>query len=212
MSYFQRQAQVFPEDYLDDLQKQIWACPYFVENNLNRDFVGTKGFSVVFRRSHLALVSEQFPYFEPYLNRALKPDCNAFYLNPLWLTSGSRVDPHIDRSLRSYCKTVDPPAVVSVLYVAVAENLAGGDLILRDRQRRVGQIRPQANTLIQFQGDLTHSIEPVINAASGRLSLVCEQYRLTDAELEEIPPFILESRAVGNVKDVRASQKRKSRR
>ncbi len=34
--------------------------------------------------------------FKPYLDQALQPECNAFYLNPLLLGEGSRVDPHID--------------------------------------------------------------------------------------------------------------------
>ncbi|UBF24571.1 2OG-Fe(II) oxygenase [Kovacikia minuta CCNUW1] len=171
------------------------ACPYFAVNNLNRDFVGTKGFSVVFRRSHLAMVEQRFPYFKPYLQQALQPDCNAFYLNPLLLTSGSRVDPHIDRSLRSYCKTIDPPTVVSVLYVTVPADIAGGDLILRSHKRKVGQIHPQPNTLIFFQGDLTHSITPVTSSGI-RLSLVCEQYSLEGTQLQDIPEFIVESRAM----------------
>lgn len=211
MSYFQRQSQVFPQAYLDQLRQKIWACPYFVANNLNRDFVGTQGFSVVFRRSHLSQVAERFPYFVPYLERALQPDCNAFYLNPLGLKSGSQVDPHIDRSLRSYCKTIEPPAVVSVLYVTVADDLVGGDLILRSRQRQVGQIRPQANTLIHFQGDLTHSVEPVTQANQGRLSLVCEQYSLVDSQLEEIPPFTLESRALGKAAVGQTGARRKAK-
>jgi predicted 2-oxoglutarate/Fe(II)-dependent dioxygenase YbiX len=162
-------------------------------NNLNRDFVGTKGFSVVFRRSHIAMVEQQFPYFKTYLDRALQPDCNAFYLNPLWLKTGSRVDPHIDRSLRSYCKTVEPPMVVSVLYVDVAEDLQGGELVLRSHKRQVGKISPQMNTLLFFQGNLTHSVNAVVGE---RLSLVCEQYNLEEAELEDIPEFRLESRTI----------------
>lgn len=193
--YYQTQLNLFPPDYLNQLQQQILACPYFAVNNLNRDFVGTKGFSIVFRRSHLPLVAQKFPYFQPYLDRALKPDCNAFYLNPLLLQTGSRVDPHIDRSLRSYCKTIEPPDAVSVLYVAVPADLSGGELVLRSRQRQVGMVRPQPNLLLLFQGDLTHSI----NAVSGsgiRLSLVCEQYRLEESELEEIPELTLESRVI----------------
>jgi predicted 2-oxoglutarate/Fe(II)-dependent dioxygenase YbiX len=175
------------------LQGQILACPYFAVNNLNRDFVGTKGFSVVFRRSHLAIVEQRFPYFQPYLERSLQPECNAFYLNPLLLKAGSRVDPHIDRSLRSYCKTIHPPAVVSVLYVVVPTDLQGGELVLRSAKRQVGQISPQANTLLFFQGDLTHSVNPVSSAAS-RLSLVCEQYSLEEDQLQSIPKFAIESR------------------
>ena len=195
MSYYRQQTQAFSAQYLSKLQAHILTCPYFAVNNLNRDFVGTKGFSVVFRRSHLPIVLQQFPYFEAYLSQALQSDCNAFYLNPLLLKSGSRVDPHIDRSLRSYCKTIDPPAIVSVLYVAVPTDLVGGELLLRSRNRQVGQVFPRANTLLFFQGDLTHAVNPV-QGRGDRLSLVCEQYCLEPAELEQIPEFRLESRTI----------------
>jgi hypothetical protein len=195
LTYYQQYPHAFEGDYLSVLQGQILACPYFAVNNLNRDFVGTKGFSVVFRRSHLSLVEQQFPYFKPYLEQALQPDCNAFYLNPLQLKTGSRVDPHIDRSLRSYCKTIEPPAVVSVLYVQVPSDMVGGELVLKAGKRQVGKISPQVNTLIVFQGDLTHSVNPVTTQGS-RLSLVCEQYQLEEAELSDIPEYTLESRAI----------------
>jgi hypothetical protein len=193
LSYYHLHTDALPTAYLGKLQQKILACPYFAVNNLNRDFVGTKGFSVVFRRSHITTVEQQFPYFQPYLERALQPDCNAFYLNPLLLKTGSRVDPHIDRSLRSYCKTIDPPMIVSVLYVDVPQELQGGELVLRSNKRQVGKICPQTNTLVFFQGDLTHSINAVVG---NRLSLVCEQYNLEESELEDIPEFRLESRTI----------------
>ncbi|MBE9052009.1 2OG-Fe(II) oxygenase [Nostocales cyanobacterium LEGE 11386] len=193
MKHYQQQPNAFPSDYLNNLWGEIQACSYFATNNLNRDFVGTKGFSVVFKRSHIPTVEQKFPYFKPYLDLALQPVCNAFYLNPLQLKAGSRVDPHIDRSLRSYCKTVEPPALVSVLYVRVPENMEGGELILKSHKRQLGQIKPQANTLLYFQGDLMHSVNPVKTSGT-RLSLVCEQYSLSEAELAEIPEFTVESR------------------
>ena len=195
MSYYHQQPSAFEAAYLSKLQKQILACPYFAINNLNRDFIGTKGFSVVFQRSGLSEVEQRFPFFKPYLSLALQPDCNAFYLNPLLLEVGSRVDPHIDRSLRSYCKTIEPPAIVSVLYVQVPLALQGGELVLRSNKRQVGQIRPQPNLLVHFQGNLTHSVNEVTSSGT-RLSLVCEQYSLSEVELEEIPEFTLESRAI----------------
>lgn len=195
LSYYRQQTQAFSAQYLSKLQSQILACPYFTVNNLNRDFVGTKGFSVVFRRSHQSRVVQQFPYFEDYLNQALQPDCNAFYLNPLLLKSGSRVDPHIDRSLRSYCKTINPPAIVSVLYVTVPADLVGGELLLRSRHRQVAQVFPRPNTLLFFQGDLTHAVNRM-QGTGDRISLVCEQYCLEEAELEQIPEFKLESRTI----------------
>lgn len=200
MPYYHTHPNAFPIAYLNDLRGEIQACPYFATNNLNRDFIRTKGFSVVFQRSQITTVELQFPFFKPYLDRALQPNCNAFYLNPLLLKQGSRVDPHIDRSLRSYCKVIEPPLCVSVLYVQVPENLEGGELILRNhRQQQVGKIQPQVNTLVYFQGDLTHAVNAV-QTPGMRLSLVCEQYALSDRELREIPEFTIESR-------VRAAEK-----
>ncbi|BAB77931.1 2OG-Fe(II) oxygenase [Anabaena sp. FACHB-709] len=193
MKHYQQQANAFPGDYLNNLWGEIHACPYFAVNNLNRDFVGTKGFSVVFRRSHISTVEQKFPYFKPYLDLALHANCNAFYLNPLLLKEGSRVDPHIDRSLRSYCKTIEPPMFVSVLYVRVPENMDGGELVLKSHKRQLGQIKPQMNTLLYFQGDLTHSVNAV-KTPGNRLSLVCEQYSLSEEELADIPEFTIESR------------------
>ncbi|MEG4517495.1 MULTISPECIES: 2OG-Fe(II) oxygenase [unclassified Microcoleus] len=195
LKYYSQHPNAFSIDYLNDLRGAILASPYLAINNLNRDFIGTKGFSVVFQRSEIAEVERRFPLFKPYLDQALLPECNAFYLNPLLLGKGSRVDPHIDRSLRSYCKTVEPPAAVSVLYVQVPPNLQGGELILRRNKQQVGQIKPQANSLIYFQGDLTHSVNAVKSTGT-RLSLVCEQYSLSETELQDIPEFTVESRAV----------------
>jgi hypothetical protein len=194
MNYYSTARNLFSSDYLSSLQGEILACSYFTTNNLNRDFVGTKGFSVVFRRSHIEKVEIKFPFFKPYLQLALMPHCNAFYLNPLQLKSGSRVDPHIDRSLRSYCKTIEPPEIVSVLYVNVPKDLEGGELILSNHKRQAGKINPQANTLIHFQGHLTHSVNAV-KSAGLRLSLVCEQYCLEEEELLKIPEFTIESRS-----------------
>lgn len=202
MKYYHQQPNSFPSNYLSDLSGEIQACPYFAINNLNRDFVGTKGFSVVFQRSELAEVEQQFPFFKPYLNLALQPTCNAFYLNPLLLKEGSRVDPHIDRSLRSYCKTIEPPMLVSVLYVQVPSDMQGGELVLHCHKRQVGQIKPQMNTLLYFQGDLIHSVNPV-KTLGNRLSLICEQYSLSEAELQEIPQFTVESRSAQPTKKKR---------
>jgi predicted 2-oxoglutarate/Fe(II)-dependent dioxygenase YbiX len=194
VKYYRQQSNLFSENYLNDLWGEIQACSYFAVNNLNRDFVGTKGFSVVFQRLGLAKVEESFPFFKPYLDLALQSNCNAFYLNPLQLKEGSRVDPHIDRSLRSYCKTIEPPTFVSVLYVNVPSDMEGGELVLSCNKRRVGQVKPQRNNLVFFQGDLTHSVNAV-KTPGNRLSLVCEQYSLDDKDLEEIPIFTIESRA-----------------
>jgi hypothetical protein len=186
--------EAFPTAYLRSLKRHVLGSPYFAANTLNRDFVGTRGFSVVFRSQGRAEVARVFPFFGPFLERALRADCNAFYLNPLLLARGSRVDPHVDRSLRSYCKGVPTPLCVSVLYVDVPASLVGGELVLARGKRRLARIRPVASTLLSFDGDLVHSIERV-ESADERLSLVCEQYALEPEELEHIPAFAVETRA-----------------
>jgi hypothetical protein len=195
VKYYSQYRDAFPINYLNDLRGEILACSYLATNNLNRDFIDTKGFSVVFQRSDISEVQRRFPFFKPYIDQALQPTCNAFYLNPLLLKEGSRVDPHIDRSLRSYCKTVEPPLVVSVLYVQVPVDLQGGELVLRCDRKQLGQIKPEVNKLVYFQGDLTHSVN-AFKTNGTRLSLVCEQYSLSEAELQDIPAFTVESRAI----------------
>jgi hypothetical protein len=194
MTGYSEHPQAFSPAYLRTLGRQIRASPYFTTHTLNRDFVATRGFSVVFQRRAMGEVERVFPYFQPYLERALRADCDGFYLNPLELRQGSRVDPHIDRSLRSYCRTIAPPSVVSVLYIDVPRALEGGELVLRRGRKHLARIRPAANTLVLFEGDLTHSIERVESAGS-RLSLVCEQYRLSAEELEQVPDYAIETRA-----------------
>lgn len=187
-------TEIVPPAELHRLARAIRASPLFVTNTLNRDFVATRGFSVVFRRTELPRVTREFPFFAGFLGLALRPDANAFYLNPLELERGSRVDPHIDRSLRSYVEEILPPLCVSVLYVEVPPEMRGGELVLARGKKRLACVRPAAGTLITFDGDLTHSVGRV-ETPGRRLSLVCEQYELEPDELERIPAFALESRA-----------------
>lgn len=184
----------FAADYLALLRQQIRKSRYFTTNNLNRDFVGTKGFSVVFQRPQLARVVAEFPWTAPYLQRALRADCNAFYLNPLQLEQGSVVAPHIDRSLRAYVLDVDPPLGVSVLYVDVPAGLRGGELVLRRGKKFLGRVTPQEGLLVQFDGDLEHAVERV-DSPGQRLSLVCEQYALDDEQQAQVPDYRIETRA-----------------
>ena len=193
MAHYTEILDCFDPKVLGRIESAIFSSPYLKANNLTGDFVGTQGFSVVFTREGVEQVVKRFPAFVPYVETVLDPSCNAFYLNPLILTGGSRVDPHIDRSLRAYCKSVDTPVEVSVLYVRVPDELRGGQLLLRRGKREVGRVTPQANKLVRFQGDLSHAVTAVDSSVSGRrVSLVCEQYWLEPQILEEIPTFHIE--------------------
>ncbi|MBZ0153136.1 MAG: 2OG-Fe(II) oxygenase [Planctomycetes bacterium] len=194
MSGFTLTRGAFATEYLESLRLQIRKCPWFTVNNLNRDFVGTRGFSVVFRREQRARLVSEFPFYGPYLDVVLRDDCNAFYINPLELEAGSRVDPHIDRSLRAYLEDITTPLQVSVLYVDVPPAMQGGRLVLTRGKKHLGRVTPEPGLLVAFQGDLLHGVERV-ETPGKRLSLVCEQYLLDEKELAAVPDYQLESRA-----------------
>ncbi|MEL6930852.1 MAG: 2OG-Fe(II) oxygenase [Cyanobacteria bacterium J06600_6] len=180
--------------YLDYLKSAILTSPYLAASQLSENFTGTKGFSVVFKRSGIERVVEAFPEFEAYLDVALKPGCNAFYLNPLVLEAGSDVKPHVDCSISSYEMAIAVPNLVSVLYVQVPEDIQGGELVL-EKEEAVKAIPPQYNTLLYFLGNLTHSVKP-FSSKQSRISLICEQYNLPPERLEYIPEFEIISQNV----------------
>lgn len=184
----------FAPDYLQLLRQQIRKSRYFTVNNLNRDFVGTKGFSIVFHRTAVDRVREQFPWAAPYLDVALRGDCNAFYLNPLQLGQGVGVGSHIDRSLHAYIPEIDPPRCVTVLYVEVPKDLRGGVLELRRGKKFLARVTPQEGLLVEFDGDLDHGVQR-LESPGLRLSLVMEQYDLSAEELAGVPEFTIETRA-----------------
>lgn len=194
-NFYCNEENFLSEKYLTELNQGILASKYLSVNNLNRDFVSSKGFSIVFTRQGIEQVKKQFPYFAEYIDLILDPYCNAFYLNPLLLVNSSRVDPHIDRSLRSYLKTIEPPLMVTVMYLQVKEDILGGELLLTHNKKSVGKIKPKTNMLLYFQGHLMHAVSQ-LKSEGQRLSLVCEQYNLTPEELRDIPNFKIESRAL----------------
>ena len=120
----------------------------------------------------------------------LKSACNAFYLNPLVLSAGGQVEAHVDCSLGGYPGQIMTPALVSVLYVQVPNDLTGGELVLKLEERPVAELPPATNTLLYFLGHLTHSVNPV-QTSDCRISLVCEQYNLAADVLQTIPEFEL---------------------
>ena len=201
--YFQpvrRQQRAFEAGYIERLRDAILTSPYLSTSTLNERFATTRGFSVTFQRSGLAHVQKVFPIFAPYLERVMERRSNAFFLNPLVLGKGNYVSPHVDCSLRSYTRPLEPPcpSKVSVLYVDVPQPFEGGWLILH-RAREVARLVPESNLLIEFQGYLKHEVTAVErcgteSSPAARISLVCEHYRLPPKLLEMIPEFYLNSK------------------
>ena len=118
-----------------------------------------------------------------------------FYLNPLILENGNRVEPHIDCSISSYAMIMTIPRLVSVLYVQLPKDLQGGELILQLKGTEVtqtAQIKPEINKLVYFLGSVMHSVNAV-KSSQARISLICEQYNLSEERLNSIPEFEIKS-------------------
>ena len=175
---------------LSDLQAAITNSPYLAKNQLSEGFQDSYGFSIVFTRSGLTQVLKTIPALHPYVERVLKLACNAFYLNLLMLSAGGEVKPHVDGSLGGYPWKPITPTLVSVLYVQVPDDLIGGELVLKLGKRPVAELKPEANTLLYFLGNVMHSVNPA-QTSTCRISLVCEQYNLAADDLETIPEFEL---------------------
>jgi hypothetical protein len=195
--YYSLRKNTFGSDYLKILEREIVASTYLADNQLSKNFTGTQGFSIIFHNSEIDKVIQEFRFFEPYIKTALSSKYNAFYLNPLVLQAGGSVKPHVDCSLSGYCQTTVIPKAVSVLYVKVPSDLQGGELVLTSLPRKgaeVGRIAPQANTLLYFLGSLNHSVNKVTTSET-RISLVCEQYNLSEIQLQKVPKFQIKSAA-----------------
>ena len=192
-SHYSLINKAFNTRYINDLSAGILTSNYLGQSQLSDSFTTTKGFSVIFTKAGISKVQEHFPFFQAYLNLALNSQCNAFYLNPLILEAKSCVKPHVDCSISEYSKSLTIANLVSVLYVDVPSNLEGGELVLAKGKTKLATIKPETNSLLRFRGDLLHSVNEVISSTT-RISLVCEQYRLTDNKLRKIPEFKIEER------------------
>lgn len=197
-TFFHRTPEALPPGAIEAIRSAILGSSMLGETNLSSHFTGTYGFSVTFRREGLSEVTGCFPSFAPFLETALLPGCNAFLLNPLLIQNGRGVGAHQDRSMGYYGAGIGCPVAVSVLYIQVPEQLAGGELRLYHRGERVAALAPMPRALVTFRGDLVHEVVAVDAGApellAARISLVVEQYRLPETLLEKVPRFELRTR------------------
>lgn len=194
-TFVHRTPEALSLDATEAIRSAILDSSLLGESNLTDQFSGTYGFSITFRREALSAVTDRFPAFAPFLEAALLPDCNAFLLNPLLVQNGRGVEAHIDRSMEYYGAGIGCPFAVSVFYVQVPEQLAGGELRLYHRGQRVGALAPLPRSLVTFRGDLAHEVVAVATGApelsAARISLVVEQYRVPEALLARVPALEL---------------------
>lgn len=183
---------VLPDAVLKTLCDQVLASPYLKQNVLNQRFATTQGFSLLF--SSLQHLPEQFAFFKPFL-ALLNPRYNYFYLNVLQLEQSAQVDRHIDHSIRGYHHKLPFPRRVSILYLQ-AEDLDGGALQIYNSRDQVSHtIVPHTGGWVSFKGNRKHGITPLNSSKGPRVSLVCEQYKLTPKALTYLPQFTLKSTA-----------------
>ncbi|OJT24991.1 hypothetical protein BO221_11425 [Archangium sp. Cb G35] len=198
-TYFHRKLDALPPADIEAMRSVILGSSLLGETNLTSQFSGTYGFSVTFQREALSDVKDRFPTFVPFLDAALLPVCNAFLLNPLLIQNGRGVEAHLDKSMMYYGDTIGCPVAVSVLYIQVPEQLAGGELRLYHRGERVAALAPRPNSLVTFRGDMAHEVIAVESGApeisAARISLVVEQYRLPEELLARVPRMELRTRA-----------------
>lgn len=176
----------FTEEYRSYVERSILTSPYLGNSPLGPEFVKTGGYSVVFRRSALREVLAEFGYMSDFIDKAVFPKSNAFYINPLVMNEGSRVGAHVDCRLLLSQNVRIIPTLVSIFYVSADDDAEGGELVLNIGSVNEITLRPKRNDLLYFRGNIIHGVSPLVNAHP-RVSLVCEQYNLTEALLDSFP-------------------------
>jgi hypothetical protein len=170
----------------DELTEGIVSSKFFGASALGKEFIDTSGFSLVFKRQALGTVCGQFPYMRQLLQSVLFDSCNAFYVNPLVMFGGSRVDAHIDCRLMTDSHTRIIPNLVSVYYAEASPRMTGGRLILNPGAENEMVIAPNTGDIVHFLGSTVHGVEEV-KTRDRRVSVVCEQYNLSDSILDIFP-------------------------
>lgn len=182
---------------VERLAQAVLSSPYLAASDLDHGFEKTYGFSVLFQRSQVERFLVLLPAARPLFEKMLRSDCQVFLVNPLVIHQGAAVAPHADKTLMSFlppATRVPFPHRVSVLYLALPEGLRGGELVFHRNALVKARFRPEVNTLVEFPGWLYHEVKPWAGRENtARVSLVCEQYRVKPAILEQIPQFHLES-------------------
>lgn len=185
------------DDELAALRSAVLASPYLAETDLNEGFEGTSGFTLLFDRSQVERVKALMPELTPFLAKAMHLRANVFFLNPLVIhAGGSGVAPHADKTLVSYVAEGEPPYpfAVSVLYLSLPREKKGGDLVFH---RLIGKLkrRPEENMLVEFPGWMLHEVTPLSSTEGSppRVSLVLEQYQVSEEMRSGIPDWSLET-------------------
>jgi len=199
---FRLRHQILAVPELELLLSQILQSPYLGATDLDHGFEGTLGFSVLFQASEIERLLRILPAARAYLDKILDRSAQAFLVNPLVIHEGRGIGPHADKTLLSFLPPgtrLPFPHRVSVLYLAMPMGCQGGELIFHRNALVKARVKPRVNSLVEFPGWLYHQVTPWHQQgwdgrpSCPRVSLVCEQYRLSKQILQMLPRFHLES-------------------
>lgn len=193
--WWEERKEVFSEDFLNNMIKEVMNVKYSNKNSLNQYFSDSRGFNIEFKINYKDKVIKYFPFFKDYINAVIdeSDEANVFFMNVLILENNTKVMRHADQSMSAYDPyNISYPARVSVLYVDVPE-IKNGNLVLFDFKNEVfASITPERNKLVYFKGNLQHEVTELTNLNNdkrARISLVCEQYKINEEGLKNIPNF-----------------------
>ncbi len=224
--YCHVEENAFDNDACRTLATQVQASALLARSQLDFMFKESQGFGVAFSSAHLAQVKASHPFFAPFLDRVLRKDAfvpllsrreqlslrnrlfnkvspatpppaaNAWYANVLLVDKGASVGAHFDGTL-GYLLDEEGmmPSLVSVLYLQVPErdDEGGAYELLSLAGRVLKKIQPKVGMLVEFDGRARHR---VCAAQSRRLSMVVEQYVLSDEQFEKMHEPRFQSRAM----------------
>lgn len=185
----------FSEAECQALASAILESQFCRENPLSSAFKGSSGFEVIFTREGEAEFRLRAPMLVPFFDAVTSASSNAFFVNVLVMGDGVQARPHLDCSLDPYLGGHRAPELVSLLYVQVPDDLEGGVLTLwgrpkdLDKSGRSGyeaEVTPMTGLLVQFDGEVVHSVSKV-TTKSHRIGVIVEEYRLEEEKLALVP-------------------------
>lgn len=185
------------EATLRGLEDGLLRSPLLGRSTLAGSFRESYGFAVTFTEAGRAELLRRFPPLGTALQALAPPESmaprppNAWYLNLLQLPPGKGVGRHTDGTLRNVVgEEALLPLCVSVLYLVAPEG--SGALAIYEGDEVTRLIAPRPGAIVHFSGALEHEVQP---SAASRVSLVLEQYLVSDEALARLPAFKLDSRA-----------------
>ena len=126
--------------------------------------------------------------------------CNILILP---VSSGITIGEHYDgtQETTDWLNRQYMPMCTSVVYLNLPNKFEGGELFLKkfNTSRVYKIVKPSIGKMVEFRGDMSHGVYEIHSEENiDRLSLVFEQYTVSDNTTFEIEPIFTEVRRVGN--------------